>query len=180
MSLLRPRPTADVSVRPAVPEDAVAIAGTQLRAWRTDHADQLGDDVLDLIDAGAVRERWSAAIEQAPSPGHRVLVAVAGPRVVGVAASAPTDRGGAIGIELIALEVDPEHQRSGHGSRLLTACVDLGRADGATELATWVLDGDDAREAFLAGSGLGPDGAVRTLAAGPDREVVERRWAAEL
>jgi ribosomal protein S18 acetylase RimI-like enzyme len=180
MNLLRPRETADVSVRPAVPEDAVAIAGTQLRAWRTDHADVLGADVLDLIDAGAVRERWSAAIEHAPTPGHRVLVAVAGPRVVGVAASVPTDVDGAVGIELTAFEVDPDHQRSGHGSRLLTACVDLGRADGATSLVTWVLDGDDAREAFLAGSGLGHDGTARTLATGPDREVVERRWVAEL
>jgi GNAT superfamily N-acetyltransferase len=98
--------------------------------------------------------------------------------VVGVAASVPTQDGA--GLEVTALEVDPEHQRAGHGSRLLTACVDLGREHGATEVTTWVLDGDDAREAFLAGSGLGPDGAVRTLAAGPDREVVERRWAAEL
>jgi ribosomal protein S18 acetylase RimI-like enzyme len=167
-----------VSVRPALPEDAVAIAGTQLRAWRTDHAEVLGPDVLDLIDAGAVRERWTAAIEQAPSPDHRVLVACDGPRVVGVAASVPTHDGAAI--EVTALEVDPEHQRAGHGSRLLTACVDLGREHGAIEVTTWVLDGDEAREAFLAGAGLGPDGTARSLATGPDREVVERRWTALL
>ncbi|HMO10377.1 MAG TPA: GNAT family N-acetyltransferase, partial [Actinotalea sp.] len=64
--------SADVSVRPAVAEDAVAIAGTQLRAWRTDHAEVLGAAVLDLVDAGAVRERWSSAIERPPSAGHRV------------------------------------------------------------------------------------------------------------
>jgi len=175
--LLRPS-GADVSVRPALPEDAVAIAGTQLRAWRTDHAEVLGADVLDLIDATAVRERWSAAIEHAPSPDHRVLVACDGPRVVGVAASVPTDDGA--GIEVTALEVDPEHQRAGHGSRLLTACVDLGREHGATEVATWVLDGDEARESFLGGAGLGPDGAQRSLATGPGRDVVERRWTALL
>ncbi len=177
MPLLRPS-GADVSVRPALPEDAVAIAGTQLRAWRTDHAEVLGTDVLDLIDATAVRERWTAAIEHAPSPDHRVLVACDGPRVVGVAASVPTDDGA--GIEVTALEVDPEHQRAGHGSRLLTACVDLGREHGATEVTTWVLDGDEAREAFLAGAGLGPDGSRRSLAAGPHREVGERRWVAAL
>ncbi len=147
MSLLRPRETADVSVRPAVPEDAVAIAGTQLRAWRTDHADVLGADVLDLIDAGAVRERWSAAIEQAPTPGHRVLVASPGRAWSAWPRACPPTSTGRVGIELTALEVDPDHQRSGHGSRLLTACVDLGRADGATELATWVLDGDDGARA---------------------------------
>ncbi len=183
MPLLRDSsdPTADSSVRPAVPADAVAITGTQLRAWRTDHAEVLGSDVLDLIDAHAVRERWSEAITEAPSGAHRVLVACAGPRVVGVASSVPTDLGDdETGIEVTALEVDPDHQRAGHGSRLLSACVDLGRGDGATMMSTWVLDGDAAREQFLAGAGLGPDGARRTLATGPDREVVERRWVAQI
>ncbi|MDO8120967.1 GNAT family N-acetyltransferase [Isoptericola sp. b490] len=176
MPLLTPSESADVSVRPAVREDAVAIAGTQLRAWRTDHVEVLGTDVLDLIDAGAVRERWTSAITEAPSPEHRVLVACDGPRVVGVAASVPVEDG----IELTALEVDPDHQRSGHGSRLLAACVDLGRERGATVVSTWVLDGDLAREQFLGGAGLGPDGSTRTLATGPDREVTERRWIAQL
>lgn len=174
MSLFRE--TADVSVRPAVAEDAVAIAATQVRSWRAGHADVLGPDVLDRIDATAVRERWSAAIEHAPTRDHRVLVACAGARVVGVAASVPSDAG----LEITALEVDPEHQRAGHGSRLLTACVDLGRETGAREVTTWVLDGDGAREQFLASAGLGPDGAARTLAASADREVTERRWVAEL
>lgn len=170
------RDTADVSVRPALAEDAAAIAGTQLRSWRADHGDVLGPDVLERIDAAAVLERWTAAIEHAPSPSYRVLVACAGARVVGVAASVPT----ADGIEITALEVDPEHQRGGHGSRLLTACVDLARQEGAREVSTWVLDGDSGREQFLAGAGLGPDGGVRTLATSADREVAERRWVAEL
>lgn len=183
MPLLRDSsdPTADSSVRPAVSGDAVAIAATQLRAWRTDHAETLGAEVLDLIDAGAVRERWTAAIDQAPSARHRVLVACAGPRVVGVATSVPTDLGeDEVGIEVAALEVDPDHQRAGHGSRLLHACVDLGRDQGARLVSTWVLNGDTAREQFLAGAGMGPDGVERSLATSPDREVVERRWIAEI
>ena len=44
---------------------------------------------------------------------------------------------------------------------------------------TWILDGDDARERFFAGAGLGPSGRSRTLAAG-EREVREQRWSAEL
>ncbi|MCV2396132.1 GNAT family N-acetyltransferase [Actinotalea sp. M2MS4P-6] len=183
MPLLRDSsdPTADSSVRPAVPDDAVAIAGTQLRAWRTEHAEVLGQEVLDLIDAHAVRERWSEAISQAPSPAHHVLVACAGPRVVGVAAVVPTDLGDdGVGVEVAALEVDPDHRRAGHGSRLLAASVDLGRADGAVLVSTWVLEGDEVRERFLAGAGLGPDGAQRVLAARPGREVVERRWVALL
>lgn len=174
------RETSDVSVRPAVPDDAAVIAGLQLRAWRSDHADVLGPDVLELIDAGAVRARWAEAIGQPPSAAHRVLVALDGARVVGVATTVPV-ADDAVGVEITTLEVDPDHQRTGHGSRLLTACVDLGRTDGATEVRTWVLDGDPAREQFLAGAGLGPDGTARRLGVpGDDREVAERRWVAEI
>ena len=101
----------------------------------------LGTDVLEQLDVQAVRAQWERAITAPPSASHRVLVACDGPRVVGFAASAPVEQG----IEVVALEVDPDHQRGGHGSRLLTACVDLAREHGAVHLQTWVLDDDAAR-----------------------------------
>lgn len=175
------REQADVSVRPATPEDEAPIARVQLRAWRTSHGELLGEEVLEQLDVTAVREQWSDAITAPPSPAHHVLVACDGARVVGFAASAPVDSG----IEVLALEVDPDHQRGGHGSRLLTACVDLARDQGVDHLQTWVLDGDVAREQFLTASGLGPDGVHRVLAVGPaddggTRSVSEHRWAAEI
>lgn len=173
------REPADVSVRPATPEDEPALVRVQLRAWRHSHGEVLGADWLDAVDVAAMREQWAAAITAPPSPAHRVLVACDGPRVVGFAATAPAEPADD-GVEVLSLEVDPDHQRGGHGSRLLAACVDLARADGAAHVLTWVLDGDPARERFLAGSGLGPDGAERTLATGPDGAVHERRWAAEI
>ncbi|WP_225754107.1 GNAT family N-acetyltransferase [Actinotalea sp. Marseille-Q4924] len=177
------RETADVSVRPATPGDEAAIARTQLRAWRSHHADVLGEAVLEQLDADAVQEQWAQAISAPPTREHRVLVACDGPHVVGFAASAPAEDG----VEVVALEVDPDHQRGGHGSRLLAACVDLARETGADHVRTWVLDGDTAREEFLGAAGLGPDGSRRDLAsAGPEedgtgpRSVGERRWAAEI
>ncbi|GEN79304.1 GNAT family N-acetyltransferase [Actinotalea fermentans] len=169
------RDTADVSVRPAVPGDDAVITRVQLRAWRVSHARALGAEVLESLDAAAVRELWAEAITAPPTPAHRVLVACDGPRVVGFAATAPA---GDEAVEVLALEVDPDHQKGGHGSRLLAACVDLAREDGARSISTWVLDDDPAREQFLAGSGLGPDGAERPLSdAGAP---VERRWVAEI
>lgn len=170
------RDTADVSVRPAAPEDDAAITRAQLRAWRLSHAQVLGAEVLESLDVAAVREQWAAAIAAPPSAAHRVLVACDGARVVGVAATVPTDDAG---VEVLTLEVDPDHQQGGHGSRLLAACVDLARQDGADHVVTWVVDGDPARERFLAGSGLGPDGAERGLAA-TGGTVTERRWVAEI
>ncbi|GGB97581.1 GNAT family N-acetyltransferase [Cellulomonas carbonis] len=173
------RETADVSVRPATPGDETDVARIQLVAWRTDHGELLGSETLDAVDEEAVRRQWEQAIVAPPSPAHRVLVACAGPRVVGFVASAPDGDA----VQLLALEVDPDHRRGGHGSRLLAACVDLARERGATRLVTWVLEGDEPRGRFLAGAGLGPDGARRELASGPDggtRTVAEARWEAEI
>ncbi len=172
------RDNADVSVRPAVAGDDAAITRVQLRAWRLSHARALGTEVLENLDAEAIRAQWTAAIEAPPSPAHRVLVACDGPRVVGFAATAPVGADGADGAEVLALEVDPDHQKGGHGSRLLAACVDLAREDGARSISTWVLDDDPAREQFLAGSGLGPDGAARALAT--SGAPAEQRWVAEI
>jgi GNAT superfamily N-acetyltransferase len=164
--------SADVSVRPAVPGDEDAVTRVQIAAWRV--APALGDAVVDLVDDAAVRARGTDAVTAPPGPGFAVLVALAGPSIVGVGAVAPG--------QLLALEVDPGHRKAGHGSRLLAAAVDRLRADGAEEVVTWVLEDDTARERFLGEAGLGPDGTERALAVGVDdeggRTAVERRWSA--
>lgn len=165
------REAADVSVRPAVPGDEDDVTRVQVTAWRSTHESALGDGVVDALDTAVMRDRWAAAIAAPPGPGFAVFVALDGPRVVGFAAVAPG--------QLMALEVEPDHQRAGHGSRLLAAAVDRLRSDGAQELVTWVLDDDSARERFLSSAGLGPDGTERVLATGV-RDVVERRWSALL
>ena len=163
--------SADVSVRPAQPEDVQAITDVQLAAWRFSHDSVLGEEVIASLDVERMREQWAAAVTAPPGPGFAVFVACNRADVVGFAAVAPG--------QLVSLEVLPNEQRSGHGSRLLSAAVDRIRSDGAEELSAWVLDDDPAREQFLAGAGLGPDGRRRTLATGL-RDVTESRWSATL
>ncbi len=163
------RETADVSVRPAVPGDEAPMTRVQVTAWRDTHEAALGDGVIDSLDTEAMQARWAQAITDPPGPGFAVLVALDGPDVVGFAAVAPG--------QLLSLEVDPDHQRGGHGSRLLAAAVDRLRTDGAEQIVTWVMDDDSARERFLSSAGLGPDGTERVLATGV-RDVVEHRWSA--
>lgn len=159
-------------VRPASVADASAIGAVQSRSWRLAYADLLPADTLAALDAGALAEPWFRAVADPPSPRHRVLVAVADDVVVGFVAST--------GIEISALVVDPFHQRQGHGSRLLAACVDLLREDGARRIQTWAPQRDDALIGFLASAGIEPDGAHRTYQ-GPDGvQVTELRLAASL
>lgn len=168
---------ADVSVRPAIPGDEVAMVAVQLRAWRSGLG-ELVPDLFDRLDVPTMTARWAAAIATPPTPGHRVLVALDGARVVGLAAILPVDGG----VEIMALEVEPDHRRGGHGSRLLAACVDLGRQDDAAHVFTWALEGDDARAQFFGSAGLGRDGTARVLVDGGDEResLVEQRWFAEI
>jgi GNAT superfamily N-acetyltransferase len=181
-----PAPAPDVSVRPAVPGDERAIASVQLAAWRTTHAEVLGDAVLDALDPEVLTARWSTAITAPPGPGYRVLVAVHGPRLVGFASVAPVvapegSGDDTPGGEILAMEVDPGARRAGHGSRLLAAVVDLLRQDGATSVQTWVLAGDAVREQFLGSAGLGDVGTRRLLGERDDpRQVTEHLWGAAL
>lgn len=179
--------TSDLSVRPAVPGDEHAIATVQLAAWRSTHAEVLGDEVLDGVDPARLRDQWASAITAPPGRGYRVLVAMHGPRLVGFASVAPVVAPAGSGDdtpggEILALEVEPDARRVGHGSRLLAAVVDLLRAeDGATSVQTWVIAGDAAREQFLGSAGLDDVGARRHLGEQDDpRRITEHLWAATL
>lgn len=185
--MVTPMPHADVSVRPAVPGDEHEITRVQLAAWRSAHQDTLGPGVLDRIDADQVAGQWAQAIAAPPGPGYRVLVAVAGPRLVGFASVVPViapagSDDDTPGGEILALEVHPDHRREGHGSRLLAAAVDLLRdEDRATSVQTWVLDGDAVREQFLGSAGLDDTGGLRRMGAEDDpREVTEHLWGAAI
>jgi GNAT superfamily N-acetyltransferase len=156
---------ADVSVRPAVPDDANAIGRVQLRAWRAAYADSLPPEVLARADEASLAEPWREAAG-ASLPRHHLLVALDGAQVVGFAAAGPAtdeDRDPAVVAELHALYVDPDHGRAGHGSRLLAATTDLLQADGYVGAVQWLLADDDALRRFLLGAGWDSDGATRDL-----------------
>jgi GNAT superfamily N-acetyltransferase len=178
--------TADVSVRPARPDDAVEVARVQAVAWRTAYRSVLPAAVLDDWDDDAAADAWRAAITSPPTPAHGVLVAVERNEVVGFAAYGPAELAAgeqpdAAGptTEIVTLLVEPRWGRRGHGSRLLAAVVDLTRATGTARLSAWLPEVDQVSAGFYESAGWGPEGRARTLETGgaPLREV---RWHALL
>ena len=161
---------ADVSVRPARPEDAERVARVQLSTWRTAYADLLPPEALDVPEVQAAA-LWLGAVESPPSPRHRLLVAMERDELVGVAASGPVsaDDGLDDGVtaELMTLLVEPRWGRRGHGSLLVAATVEPWRGDGFETAVAWAWERDPATRSFLLGSGWEPDGAVRGLDTGP-------------
>ena len=147
-------------MRPARPADAERIAQVQSQTWRQAYADLLPPEVLEL-PLERLAETWRAAAASPPSPRHRLLVALDGDELVGLALSAPDEELPAV--ELASLLVLPRWGRRGHGSRLLAASVQAWREDGAELAVCWVLERDRATGDFLHDAGWAPDGTVRGL-----------------
>jgi GNAT superfamily N-acetyltransferase len=167
-------------VRPARADEAGGIARIQLTTWRVAYRRILPGRVLERLDESWIAQRWRTAIEEPPTPSHRVLVAFEQAEesyLVGFAASGPADEQAlAPGETLDAFEasdgtpaavtdllVEPRWGRRGHGSRLLAACVDSWRDDGRTTAVAWAYEADSATRAFLTSAGWEPDGATRAL-----------------
>jgi GNAT superfamily N-acetyltransferase len=170
---------ADVSVRPAVPDDAAELGRIQVETWRTAYADVLPRPVLDDLSVEAAAASWSAAITTPPSGGHHVLVALEQQWRVGFVAVGPaddlepTDPDPQTTLGVAVLLVEPRWGRRGHGSRLLAAAVDHARADGMTRAVMWIPEADTASRDFLISAGWSPDGLARGLdtGAGELREI---------
>src|SRR3954468_16106320 len=163
-------------VRPARPEDAAEIARIQLSTWRTAYRRMFPAHVLASLDEAFLTRTWREAIEQTPSPRPRVLIAVeqgeSATEVVGFAASGPADEQAQapeeppLPAEVAAvtdLLVEPRWGRRGHGSRLLSATVDMWRDDGFTSAVAWGYDADQVMHRFLGSAGWEPDGTTRAL-----------------
>ncbi|WP_104526336.1 GNAT family N-acetyltransferase [Blastococcus atacamensis] len=170
--------SAEVSVRPARPADAPAIARVQAVTWRTAYRAVLPPEVLDEWDDTAVTASWAAAVTAPPTAAHRVLVALERDEVVGFTTAAPVDDAPGT-VELGTLLVEPRWGRRGHGSRLLAAVTDLAVADGFGRMRLWLPESDRVSAAFLESAGWAPDGWARTLETGgaPLREI---RWHVEM
>lgn len=171
-------PTADVSVRVAWTDDAAAIAGVQVKAWRTAYADLLPADVLDSLDPAEFTAAWEVSLTRPKDARNRVLVALERNTVRGFAITTPCpdpDADPVLDGEISELTVDPDHTRQGHGSRLLHACADTLRADKFRRAVLWLNSTDDALRSFVAAAGWAADGAHRELDLRGDGEILVKQ-----
>lgn len=148
--------------------DAEAIGAVNAVSWRSRLRGILPDEALEKLHPDDLGLVWAGSILNPPSPIDRVLVAVEGDVVRGYAAMAASGDPDADSstAEMVALEVDPDHQRHGHGSRLMAAIVDTALQSGITVLTAWCPLDDEVRRAYLQSAGWGPDSARRDLAVG--------------
>jgi GNAT superfamily N-acetyltransferase len=178
---------ASSGVRLARTSDVDDIAAVNVRSWRANLAEVLPAEVLAAMDPRDLAMDWASSILNPPLPTQRVLVAIDDDRVVGYAAIGPCQDpdADATTAELLALEVDPDRVRQGHGSRLMAASVEHLRSGGMETAVTWCALDDAPRRTFLNSAGWGPDSAFRDVqvAIAPDGSAVvvrEVRLAVDL
>lgn len=161
--------------RLAWPQDAEAIADVQITAWRRLYAGVLPNEVLASLDHDSLVGAWRHEIERPAEARQRILVALDEDRIVGYVLTAPAsdpDCDPATDGEIDDLTVAGDHEKNGHGSRLLHAAIDTLRADKFERAVVWLTSTDDTRRAFLSEAGWAPDGAHRTLDLNDDGTVL--------
>lgn len=147
-----------MSIRPAVFDDAKAIAAVQVEAWRAAYAGLLDPGFLAGLSIERASAKWRGRLlDTSPDAGVQVAVGAGG--VVGFVAYGPaadsfrTDRIG----EVRSLYVAPESWRAGHGRALLSEAEAKLAAHGFRTAILWVLPGNQPARRFYETCGWNDD-----------------------
>jgi ribosomal protein S18 acetylase RimI-like enzyme len=168
-----------VSIRPAQPRDAAAIALIHVRTWQAAYRGQLPETYLRSLDAELDQRtaRWERSIANATARGQHQLVAEESGRIVGFVTFGPSEDEPVdpeVG-EVYAIYVDSGYWDRGYGRDLFAAAV-RGLIDAGFGAATlWVLGTNTRARRFYESAGWSTDGATKTERRG-DVELREIRY----
>ena len=168
-----------MTLRPARPGDAAAVADIRIAGWQTyagllDAAYVTGEEFARGARAGAAT--WLGEVDdrgRSPS-GATTLVHETDGSVDGWVSFGP-DREDAAQGEVWGLYVAPAAWGSGAARRLLAAASDALRDEGFSTLVLWCLDGNDRALRFYRREGWQLDGGRQTGDLGPAGSAVELR-----
>jgi GNAT superfamily N-acetyltransferase len=148
-------PPRALTIRPATPDDARALAEVHVASWRAGYRGLIPDDDLAQLSVDEREEMWLTILA-----GHEGTVLVAGDdgadatgapgTIAGLIAFVPAAR------EIRALYVAPARFGQGIGSALLEAA----HAQLGPDCALWVLEDNERALRFYARYGYAPDGAT--------------------
>lgn len=174
-------PYSDMLLRPAQPEDALAVAGVHVRSWQAAYRNILPDDYLDQLRPEDRAAKYDFVTRDPLKP--RTIVAVEEgmtPAILGFATTMPVTDSEMPGYgELCALYVDPQCWKQGFGVALVSAARAQMWEHGFRNAILWVLTGNVRAERFYQNDGWAADG-VRRKATVWGIEVDEIRYARQL
>jgi ribosomal protein S18 acetylase RimI-like enzyme len=165
-----------MTVRPATPADAAAIAQLHLASWRTAYRGALPDAYLDHLDLDERTRVWR---ERLAEPGTSMLLREEASALLGFCAMGPTqdvDADPSTTWEIYNLHVTPERKRTGIGGELFDLAAAHGREQARTHLTLWVVRQNVPARRFYQMKGMEPDGAEQTHPLAPGASLWEVRY----
>src|SRR6185437_3716035 len=147
-------------LRPAGPNDAMAVARVHVRSWQAGYRGLLPDGYLDGLRPEERAARYNFASENVHDPV--TIVAVGDGMICGFATTSPArDPDVPEDGELCALYVDPEWWGRGVGRALIEAARLRLWETGFRNAVLWLLAGNARADRFYRMDGWMPDGLSR-------------------
>lgn len=149
-----------MNLRPAVPDDAMAVARVHVRAWQVAYRGLMPDEHLRGLRPQERAKRYDFAGLDPARP--RTLVAIEADTVLGFATTSPARDADAAGRgELCALYVEPDCWGRGFGQALAAAARDDLYRRGFRQAILWVVAGNVRAERFYQADGWTRDASHR-------------------
>ncbi|HZT03291.1 MAG TPA: GNAT family N-acetyltransferase [Steroidobacteraceae bacterium] len=145
-----------MNLRPAQPDDAMAVARVHVRAWQVAYAGLMPAEYLAGLRPEERAQRYDFS---SPNPARpRTWVAVEADTVVGFATISPARDEDAAGQgELCALYVEPDCWGRGVGRALASVARSELRRSGYTRAVLWVVAGNARAQQFYRADGWTPN-----------------------
>lgn len=149
-----------MNLRPAAPDDAMAVARVHVRAWQVAYRGLMPEEYLAGLRPETRATRYDFTGGDAARP--RTLVAIEADTVLGFATISPARDEDAPGQgELCALYVEPDCWGRGIGQALASAARSDLRRLGFRQAVLWVVAGNTRAERFYRADGWTRDGLHR-------------------
>ena len=146
-----------MNLRPAVPDDAMAVARVHVRAWQVAYQGLMPDGYLAGLRPEDRAQRYTFGSADPTQP--QTVVAVEADAILGFATTAPARDADATGQgELCALYVEPDSWGRGVGRALASAARSNLHGLGFRQAMLWVVAGNARAQQFYRADGWTPDG----------------------
>ena len=165
----------NVTIRPATPNDARAIAAVHVASWRTTYRGIVDEAVLSQLSVRQRAQYWRETLERTPPQLMYVAVDEAD-EIIGFATGGEEREGDEeFSAELYAIYLLQETQGQGIGRRLADAIINDLRIIGHKTILVWVL-ADNPATHFYAATGAVPVRERSIEIAGVQHQEVGYGW----
>lgn len=165
----------DVSIRPAVVQDAAEIARVHVASWRQAYSGVVSEDYLAGIDVDKRTARWRDQLSGAGLPSTSVWVAQDEDRVVGFASLGPSldEDADRTTLQIYSIYLEPSAWGQGVARELMRTV--LAEVPAGVPVTLWVLAANERARHFYRRHGFAPDGVERLETIG-GTEYLEVRY----